>query len=162
MSDTTPPEGRKGPGAAIDRLDESMVRWMHAFGHAAHRYGLALLFVWFGALKTVGHPTTTSLLAQTIYFGDPKFVVPILGCWEVGIGVCLLVRRLNRVGLLLLIIRLPGTFLALVLMPDVCFSGSVLVPTPQGQYLIKDLVLFTAALIIGGTVRRSEPKRVYH
>lgn len=147
---------------ALNRIDRRIGLWMHAYGHVTHRVALAMLFIWFGLLKPFGYKTTTSLLAHTIYLGSPEVMVPILGWWEVAIGVCLLFRPLIRLGLLLLIIRLPGTLLAFFLMPEICFHDSVFVPTPEGQYLIKDLVLFTAAMIIGGTVRKERAPRVLH
>ena len=61
----------------------------------------------------------------------------------------LLSRRLTRVGIMLLLVRLPGTLLALVLHPDVTFDSFPIEPTPAGQYLLKDALLFTAALVIG-------------
>lgn len=146
----------------LDRLDLRIGQWMESYGHIAHRLALGSLFVWFGLLKPFGHETTTSLLAHTIYWGSPDVMVPVLGWWEVAIGVCLFWRPLLRLGLLLLVIRLPGTLMALVLLPDVCFSGNLLIPTPEGQYLIKDLVLFTASMIIGGTVRRERTARRFH
>jgi uncharacterized membrane protein YkgB len=146
----------------IDGFDRSLSHWMRAYGHRAHRYGLASLFIWFGTLKTLGHETTTTLLAQTVYLGDPERVVPLLGWWEVAIGLALFIRSFNRLALFLLMLRLPGTMIAFFALPEVCFAGSVLVPTPEGQYLIKDMVLFTSALIIGGTLRKSQPDRVFH
>lgn len=146
----------------LDNFDRRIGQWMQTYGHVTHRVALASLFVWFGLLKTYGHKTATSLLAHTVYWGSPQVMVPILGWWEVAIGLCLLFRRLNRVALLLLAIRLPGTLLAFVLLPDVCFNGSVWVPTPEGQYLVKDLVLFTAAMIIGGTLRQERAAKVFH
>ena len=65
-------------------------------------------------------------------------------------------------ALLLLAIRLPGTVLAFLLLPDVCFEHVPFVPTPEGQYLVKDIVILFAAAAIGGTVlERSTPDR-YH
>ena len=116
--------------------------------HDVHRISLGLLFTWFGLLKPFGHPTTTSMLAHTVYVFPPEVVVPLLGWWEVAIGVLLLRRSWARLAILLLVVRLPGTILALVLLPEVCFVHFPLVPTPEGQYLIKDLVVFFAALAI--------------
>ncbi|MAS93594.1 MAG: hypothetical protein CMO55_10415 [Verrucomicrobiales bacterium] len=146
----------------FDRLDQTIGGWMESYGHVAHRFGLALLFVWFGLLKPFGYKTTTSLLAETIYWGSPEYMVPILGWWEFAIGISLLIRPLIRLGILLLLIRLPGTLLAFLLLPDICFEKGFLVPTPEGQYLVKDLVLFTAAMIIGGTVREEHPRKIFH
>jgi hypothetical protein len=52
-----------------------------------------------------------------------------------------------------LLVRIPGTILAFVLLPDVTFIQFPLVPTPEGQYLLKDLVLSFAAMAIGGVIR---------
>ncbi|MFT5830390.1 MAG: putative membrane protein YkgB [Bacteroidia bacterium] len=145
-----------------DHVDRRIAQWMQTYGHISHRLALGLLFVWFGLLKPLGHETATSLLAHTVYWGSPEVIVPILGWWEVAIGVCLLFRPLIRLGLLMLTIRLPATLLAFILLPGVCFDDSLFVPTPEGQYLVKDVVLFTAAMIIGGTVRRERASRVFH
>lgn len=65
----------------------------------------------------------------------------------------MLYRPLIRVGLLLLFVQLPGTFLPLVLLPDVVFTAIPYGLTVEGQYIIKNLVIIGAALVIGGTVR---------
>ena len=142
-----------GMRARFDQLDRAIAGWMHEWGHAAHRYGLGVFFVWMGVLKCLGYKGVTSLLAHTVYLGDPARTVVYLGAWEALIGLALLVQPLNRVALLLLAVRLPATALALVLKADVCWVSVPWVPSPEGQYLIKDLILFTAAMVIGGTVR---------
>jgi uncharacterized membrane protein YkgB len=147
------------PHPRVDRLDRCVTLWMHHWGHRLHRYGLALVFIWLGLLKVFGYKSATSIVAETVYFGDPQVTVIWLGAWEVAIGLMLLWTPLVRLSMLLLAIRLPGTLLALLLKYDVCFDDSVLTPTIQGQYLIKDIVLITAAMVIGGTVRDETPPR---
>jgi len=132
--------------------------WMERWGHRIHRLTLALVFFWFGTLKIVGYESATSLIAHTVYFASPEIVVPILGLWEVAIGICLFVLPLVRIALLLLAVRLPGTFLALVLKADICFVEQPWVPSLEGQYLVKDFLLFGAALVVGGTVREEQRK----
>jgi len=127
---------------------------MYVFGHTTHPIALGVVFVWFGGLKLFGAETATSVIAETVYLGEPELTVPILGAWEMAIGACLLIRRLHRLALLLLAVRVPGTVLALVLKPDVCFVEVPLVPTVAGQYIIKDLLLLTVAAVVGGYVRR--------
>jgi hypothetical protein len=46
--------------------------------------------------------------------------------------------------------------LALVLKADVCWTDVAFVPTTHGQYLVKDAILFTAAMVIGGNLRRDQ------
>jgi uncharacterized membrane protein YkgB len=58
-----------------------------------------------------------------------------------------------RIALVLLLLRIPGTLLAFILLPDITFIHFPLVPTPEGQYLIKDVVLFFAAMAIGGSIQ---------
>lgn len=135
---------------------------MGRYGHGLHRVSFGVIFVWLGLLKQFGFKTGSSLLADTIYFGDPAVMVPLLGWWEVAIGLCLLIRRLNRLAILLLLVRLPGTLLALVLKFDVCFAGNVLTPTIQGQYLLKDATLFFAAMVIGAMVREERQPGHFH
>ncbi len=144
----------------VDRLDQRIESLLYIFGHKAHPIALGLVFVWFGTLKLFGAETATSIIAKTIYFSDPSTMVPVLGIWEVAIGICLLIRKMHRAALLLLGIRLPGTMLALVLRSDVCFVEVPFVPTIAGQYIIKDILLFTAAAMVGGYVRH-QPHRLH-
>ncbi len=141
----------------IAATDRRVAAWMRRHGHRWERLALGGLFAWFGTLKILGHESATSVIAKTVYAGAPETTTTLLGVWEVGIGLCLLVPSLVRVGVALIAIRLPGTLLALVLRADVCWTDVPGVPTIQGQYLIKDLALFAAALVIGGSVRSREP-----
>jgi len=133
-------------------FDRRVGAWMHRIGHPVHRVTLGLFFIWLGLLKQFGYATGSSLIASTVYFGSPELMVPILGWWEVAIGLTLLHPATIRLSIALMAVRLPGTFLALVLKPEVCFASIPFIPTPAGQYLIKDLMLFGAAMVIGSTV----------
>lgn len=131
-------------------LDAHLASRIDYFAHQLHRVAIGILFIWFGLLKPFGLKTTTSLLGETIYLGSPDLIVPLLGWWEVAIGVCLITPRLIRLAVLLLLLRVPGILLAFAIHPDVCFVHFPLAPTPQGQYLLKDLVIFLATLAIAG------------
>ncbi|MFC6953069.1 hypothetical protein [Halorubellus litoreus] len=146
-------EWRRSVRSWFERVDVRVVGVLERHGHRLHRRSLGVLFVWLGLLKPMGHETATSLLAHTVYWGSPETMVVVLGWWEVAIGVAMLYRPLVRVALALLLVRIPGTLLAFVLLPEVTFIAFPLVPTPEGQYLLKDVVLFFAAMAIGGTIR---------
>jgi len=146
----------------IQKVDDFLLLIFRRYGHRAHRISLGFLFLWFGILKPLGHDTTTSLLAATIYWGDPEVMVHVLGWWEVGIGLCLLVRPLLRAAVSLLALRVPGILLAFVLQADVCFVTFPFTPTPEGQYLIKDLALFFAALAIAAFIGEESTAEHYH
>ena len=146
----------------IQQIDATLIRLFQRYGHRAHRVSLGALYVWFGLLKPLGHKTTTSLLAHTIYWGDPETMVLVLGWWEVLIGVCLMVRPLIRVAVFLLALRLPGILLAFVLEPEILFVTFPFAPTPEGQYLIKDLTLFLASLAIASFLEEESSSNHYH
>jgi uncharacterized membrane protein YkgB len=113
------------------------------------RFSLAIIFIWFGALKPFGQSPAVELVTKTVYWFDPQIFIPILGIWEMAIGVCLLFRPLLRVGLFLLAVQMPGTFLPLVLLPEVCFTTFPFDLTLEGQYIVKNLVLIGAGLVVG-------------
>lgn len=137
----------------LEHLDRRIVGWMRRHGHYMERWALGLLFVWFGLLKVFQHKSATSIVAATVYVGDPETTTVVLGLWEAAIGVCLVIHPLTRVAIALLMIRLPGTLVALIVKSDVCWTDTSFVPTIQGQYLIKDAMLFAAAMVIGGGLR---------
>lgn len=146
----------------LKRVDETLIRLFERYGHGVHRISLGILFLWFGLLKPLGHETTTSLLAHTIYWGDPEVMVLVLGWWEVAIGLCLLARPFLRVAILFLAVRVPGILLAFALEPEICFVSFPFAPTPEGQYLIKDLTLFFAALALAGFLGEERPTAHFH
>ena len=141
---------------AIDCLDQAIADWMYRYGRLLLRVSLAVIFIWFGALKIVRMSPAEALVARTVYWFDPKIFIPILGWWEVAIGVGLLFRPLIRVALFLLFLQMPGTALPLFILPQVCFNSIPFGTTLEGQYIIKNLVLISAAIVIGGTVRGRE------
>jgi hypothetical protein len=101
----------------------------------------------------MGHETATSLLAHTIYWDSPETMVLVLGWRDVALGAPMLSKPFVRVALFLLLLRIPGTILAFVLLLDLTFIEFSLAPTPEGQYLLTDPVLFFAAMAIGGSIR---------
>lgn len=137
-----------------NRLDLLISGWMDRHGPMLLRWSLGVIFMWFGALKPFGLSPAQELVSNTVYFVDPAWFIPLLGWWEVAIGVGLLYRPLIRPAIFLLFLQMPGTFLPLVLLPDVCFTAFPFGLSLEGQYIIKNLILISAALVIGGTVRK--------
>jgi len=137
----------------FDEIDDTITAKMDHWSVPVLRVAIAVVFIWFGALKVFGISPAGELVAATVYIVDPAVFVPILGVWEIVIGLCLLYRPLIRLGILLLFVQLPGTFLPIVLLPDVVFTVFPYGLTVEGQYIIKNLVIIGAALVIGSTVR---------
>ena len=138
----------------LDGIDRRIAGVMERYGILLLRISLGVIFIWFGALKLFdGLSPAEELVKRTVYWFSPEVFFPILGVWEVLIGVGLLFRPLLRAALLLLFLQMPGTFLPLILLPDVCFTAFPYGLTLEGQYIIKNLILISAALVVGGTVR---------
>lgn len=137
----------------FDKIDRRISGWMDRHGRLFLRLSLAVIFIWFGALKPLGISPAEELVKHTVYWLPPEVFVPILGWWEVAIGVGLLFRPLIRLALFLLFVQMPGTVLPLILLPEVCFTSFPFGLTLEGQYIIKNLILISAAIVVGGTVR---------
>lgn len=137
----------------FDKVDPRIAGWMERNGVRLLRISVGIVFVWFGALKTIGMSPAQELVARTVYWFPPEVFIPILGWWEILIGLGLLIRPLARLAIALLFLQMPGTFLPLVLLPDICFTAIPYGLTIEGQYIVKNLVLISAALVVGGTVR---------
>ena len=129
---------------------------MYSHGKIYLRFSLAFIFIWFGALKPLGLSPAQGLVERTVYWFDPEIFIPILGWWEVSIGVCLLFKPVIRGAIFLLFLQMPGTFLPLIILPEVCFTQFPFGLTMEGQYIIKNLILISAGIVIGGTVRKTE------
>jgi putative oxidoreductase len=115
------------------------------------RGSLGLTFVWFGALKLAGQPTLpASLIAAITPFVDPGVSVPLVGAFEVALGIGLLLGRFMPVFLAGVALQLSGTFLVPLLRPDVAFVDGNLLLSVEGEYVVKNLVLLaaTAALAL--------------
>ena len=136
------------------KIDASITNWMARFGPNFLRIGLGIIFFWYGMLKFFpGMSPAEDLVRNTIYFFDPDIFLPILAAWETLIGLGLITGKLMRLTLLLLFLQMPGTALPLILLPDVVWNTFPFGLTLEGQYIIKNLVLIGAGLVLGGTVR---------
>ena len=139
--------------AWFDRADLRISAGMDRYCQPLMRYSIALIFIWFGLLKPLGMSPETELIKRTVYWVSPHIFLPVLGWWEVAVGLCLLYRPLIRIALLLLLLQLPGTMLPLILLPEICFSHPPFGLSLEGQYIVKNIFLVSAAFMIGGKVR---------
>lgn len=143
------------------RITATLARW----GVPVLRIGLGVVFLWFGFLKFFpGASPAEALAARTIEvmsFGlvGPAVSLPALAAWESLIGLGLLTGRYLRATLLLLALQMLGTLTPLLFFPEETFSIFPFAPTLEGQYIIKNVVLIGAAMVVGATVRggRLEP-----
>ena len=133
----------------LKEFDTLLINYLSKISLPVLRVSLGIVFIWFGALKPLGNSPANDVITKTIYWFDPNIFIPILGFWEMLIGICLLCTPLIRIGLFLLALQMPGTFLPLILRPEICFVSVPFNLTLEGQYIIKNLVLIGAAMVVG-------------
>jgi len=135
-------------------LDKKLTNWMANYGLLILRISLGIVFFWFGLLKFFeGLSPAEELVRNTVYFVDPNLFLPILAAWESLIGIGLITGKFLRVTILLLFLQMPGTALPLLILPKKVWTVFPYGLTLEGQYIVKNLVLIGAGLVIGATVR---------
>lgn len=123
------------------------------------RISLGAVFLWFGFLKFFpGLSPATELALRTIdvlTFGrvPPTIAIDVLAAWETAIGLGLIFGVAMRATLALLFFQMLGTITPVFLFPELVFTRVPYAPTLEGQYIIKNIVLVSAAIVIGATVR---------
>jgi uncharacterized membrane protein YphA (DoxX/SURF4 family) len=147
------------PPPQLERIDVRLTQWMARHGLTFLRISLGVVFLWFGVLKFFpGLSPAHDLAARTIERLSGGLVhadvsVPFLAAWESAIGLGLLLGVFLRAVLLLLVLQMAGTLTPLVLFPGEVFRFVPYAPTLEGQYIIKNAVLISAAIVLGATVR---------
>ena len=142
-----------------DAIDARITRWMAAQGIRMLRISLGVVFLWFGALKFFAGLSPAQDLAtrtiSTLTFGHiaPGTALLLLATWECLIGLGLILGVFMRATLLLLWVQMLGTVTPLILFPHETFAQIPYAPTLEGQYIIKNIVLVSAGIVIGATVR---------
>jgi uncharacterized membrane protein YkgB len=152
------PAMQHGRGARLlhtyESVDAKVVRTLDRWAPTLLRYALAVVFIWFGALKVIDRSPVYELVADTVFFLPGSVVVPAFGVLEVIIGLGLLFAVGLRVVLLLLVVQMLGTFLVFVTQPGESFQdGNPLLLTTTGEFVLKNLVLIAAAMVVGGKLR---------
>jgi putative oxidoreductase len=118
------------------------------------RISLGIVFVWFGGLKVADVTPVGDLVAGTVPFLDRTWFVPALGLAEVVMGLALIVGRWLTVVCVVLVAHLCGTFLLLVMQPELAFQdGNPLLLTTIGEFVVKNVVLIASALVLAARLR---------
>jgi putative oxidoreductase len=156
-----PPEGQVRPASRwvhvrrrLEAHDRTTRRLLGRLSPILLRISLGVVFVWFGALKVAGVSAVGGLVAATVPFVDSAWFVPVLGVVEILIGVAFATGLLIRVVLPVFAAHMAGTFLVLIALPDVAFGGAnPLVLTTVGEFVVKNLVLLSAGLVVASGVQ---------
>jgi len=140
-------------------FDKFMTRVMAKYGISLLRYSIGLIFIWFGALKYVDGLSPAQELAtstiELLTFGliPLQLSLVMLATLEVGIGILMISGKFIRLTIFLLLFQMAGTMSPIFLFPDIVFNTFPHVLTIEGQYIFKNFVVISAAIVIGATAR---------
>ncbi len=112
------------------------------------RISFGVVFIWFGLLKVFGLSPVEELVFRATHWMGTHEIVIFLGIFETLLGICFLFRKTVFIGLILFFFLLPGTFFPLYFNPEDCFTVFPYGLTLEGQYIFKNFILFSAALVI--------------
>jgi uncharacterized membrane protein YkgB len=147
------------PESTLYEKDVALTRWMARNGVTFLRISVGIVFFWFGFLKYFpGLSPATDLAVTTIdmlTFGiiTGQVALFILATWEVAIGIGMMFGIFLRETIFLLFFQMLGTVSPLFLLPGEAFTVFPYGLTLEGQYIIKNIVIVSAAIVIGATVR---------
>lgn len=145
--------------AAFDAIDGRLTAYMARYGITLLRLSVGIVFLWFGFLKFFpGLSPAEDLATKTIgllTFGQmpPRVALNFLAAWECAVGLGLIFGLFLRATLLLLWLQMIGAVAPVFLFPAEVFNHVPYAPTLEGQYIIKNLVLASAGIVVGATVR---------
>ncbi len=133
----------------VHNVDVQLIHFFRRVSVPLARFGLFIIFFWFGLLKVIGLSPASglvqSLFENTIPWMEFSTFLILFGLFEMLIGVLFLIRGVERIVIPLLFIHMITTFMPLFLLREETWSG-LLVPTMEGQYIIKNIALIAAAV----------------
>jgi uncharacterized membrane protein YkgB len=150
---------KKLRGQKFQQIDRAVTNWMANKGIMLLRISIGIIFLWFGVLKFFpGLSPAESLAIDTIKhltFGlVPEYmIIYSLASWETLIGIGLVLNLLMRETLLLLYLQMLGTLSPIFLFPNEVFTQFPYALTLEGQYIFKNMVVISAGIVLGATVR---------
>lgn len=140
----------------LQKIDQSIITLCQKISVPLARLSLFVVYFWFGILKVVGLSPASGLVHrlfdQTIpYISFDHFIIAF-GLLECVIGVLFLIKGVERIAGVLFFLHMITTTLPLLLLSGETWSG-LFTPTLEAQYIIKNVVLVSAAVTILGNVR---------
>lgn len=132
-------------------IDTLLTKNMQKYGISILRISLSIVFIWFGVLKIIDATPVADLIQSTYPFLPEPLFIRFLGVWEVIIGVGLLFKLFLRITLLLLWIQMGGIFFGFFVSPSLYLvDGNFFLLNVYGEFVIKNIVLIAASLVVGG------------
>lgn len=140
----------------VKNIDQSVIAFFRRTFIPFARVALFIVFFWFGILKlfslSPATPLAEALTAQTVGLQYFDVLFKGLSIVECVIGILFLVPKATRIVIPLLFIHMAVVCAPLVLLPGEVWTG-FLVPTLEGQYIIKNVVIVAVAIGIASQTK---------
>jgi uncharacterized membrane protein YphA (DoxX/SURF4 family) len=143
----------------LKRFEKLLSQWMASYSIVITRTALGIIFIWFGILKFFPELSPAEDLASrtveklTFGFISDQTALLILATWECLIGIGCITGKFMRTTLILLFLQMFGTIMPLFIFPDITFISAPFIPTLEGQYIIKNVLILSSAIVLMATVR---------
>ena len=156
-TDAGPPRWGQVVVRGARQFERKTIYFATRYGISLLRVSLGVVFIWFGALKVCGMSPVQDLVTTIIYMVPKEHALLFMGLVEIVIGFGLLFRVTIRLTMAVFLVHISGTFLVLLLHPELSFQdGNPLLLTTTGEFVIKNLVLLAAGLVVVSSVRRAD------
>jgi len=133
---------------------EKLNHWITQNAINLLRISIGVIYVWFGALKFFPNLSPADQLAKDtihlITFGlIPSHIsIILLAFWETALGFILIVGALKRTVFYILLLHMFCTFVPLFFFSEISFTTLPYGFTLVGQYIMKNLIIIAAALVL--------------
>ncbi len=145
----------------IKSIDQSLINFFRRTFLPSARIALFIVFFWFGILKLLdlspASPLAEALTLQTVGLQYFDLLFKGLALIECLIGLLFLVPKATRLVIPLLFVHLVVVSAPLLLLPREVWTG-FLVPTLEGQYILKNVVIIALAVGIASQIRPLSPR----
>lgn len=141
----------------INTLDLKIISWLRRSFLPLARVAIFVVYFYFGILKVLdlspASPLARALTEKTIGLEHFHTAFIILAVIECVIGILFLFPKATRIVIPLLFIHMLIVCSPLVMVPNLAWDRPF-VPTLEGQYIIKNLVIFALAV---GIAAQTQP-----
>ncbi|MBV8822198.1 MAG: DoxX family protein [Ktedonobacteraceae bacterium] len=151
----------------FDKIDASINRWLVRYSVILLRISMGAVFFGFGVLKFFPNVSPAQSIAthtlSVMSFGllPASVSIVFVASLECAIGLCFLTGKFLRIAVWLLLFELIGILSPLVLLPGELFTGPFHAPNLLGQYVLKDVILAGAGMVIAANLRKASLSTKY-
>lgn len=133
----------------IKSLDKKLIVWFRRAYIPLARFAIFIVYFWFGALKVLdlspASPLANELVSRTVGASNFRTLFILLGLYECLIGILFLFPKATRVVIPMLLAHMAVVSSPLIIIPNLVWD-KFLVPTLEGQYIIKNIAIIASAI----------------